>query len=80
MTETPDENMDHTRIVQIIPADGWVAVYKDDDAELRAPLVAWALRQDGEVVPLDTDPGGDVGDPREAGNFHRIERVVHGHS
>lgn len=80
MTETPDissgETSNDTRIVQLIPADGWVAVYKDNDTELRAPLVAWALRRDGEVIPLDTNPEGDVGDPRKTSNFHRVERVV----
>ncbi|MFD2792909.1 hypothetical protein ACFS27_05030 [Promicromonospora vindobonensis] len=84
MTETPDVSSDQTsndeHIVQLIPADVWVAVYKDDDTELRAPLVAWALRRDGQVVPLDTDPEGDVGDPRETSNFDRVERVVDGHN
>lgn len=81
MTETSaltsDETSNDTHIVQLIPADGWVAVYTDGDTELRAPLVAWALRRDGQVVPLDTDPEGDVGDPRETKNFHRVERAVH---
>ena len=84
MTDAPDASSDQTsdgeHIVQLIPADGWVAVYKDDDTELRAPLVGWALRRDGQVVPLDTDPAGDVGDPRETSNFHRVERVVDGHN
>ena len=80
MIENPDENSDDKHIVQIIPAAGWVAVYKDDDTELRAPLVAWALRRDGQVVPLDTGPEGDVGDPRETSNFDRVERVADGHN
>ncbi|MDR7381114.1 hypothetical protein [Promicromonospora iranensis] len=84
MTETPDirseETSSDTQIVQLIPANGWVAVYKDDDTELRAPLVAWALRRDGEVIPLDTDPEGDVGDPRKTRNFHRVERVTDRHN
>lgn len=42
--------------------------------------VAWGLRRDGQVVPLDTDPEGDVGDPRETKNFHRVERAVNGHN
>lgn len=84
MPETPSVSSDETsndkHIVQLIPADGWVAVYRDDNTELRAPLVAWALRRDGQVVPLDTDPAGDVGDPRETSNFDRVERAVDGHS
>jgi hypothetical protein len=34
-------------ILQIMPADGWVAVFQDDDGELsetvRVPLFAWAV-------------------------------------
>ncbi|MFI2365160.1 hypothetical protein [Promicromonospora sp. NPDC019610] len=74
MTETL-EYLDDEQIVQLIPADGWVAVYRDEEAEVRAPLVAWGLRRDGEVVPLDTDPSGTVGDPRETAGFDRVERV-----
>ena len=77
MTETP-QSSDHKTIVQIIPADGWVAVYEDDGTELRAPLVAWGLRSDGEVVPLDTTPEGDVSDPRATASFHRVEHATTG--
>ena len=78
MTETPGENTPDQHIVQLIPTDGWVAVYKDGETEMRAPLVAWGLGRDGQVVPLDTDPQGDVGDPRETANFDRVERVTPG--
>lgn len=78
MTETTEIYGDDARIVQLIPADGWVAVYKDEDVEVRAPLVAWGLRRDGQVVPLDTAPEGDVGDPRETAGFDRVERLTHG--
>lgn len=77
MTETL-EYLDDEQIVQLIPADGWVAVYRDEEAEVRAPLVAWGLRRDGEVVPLDTDPSGTVGDPRETAGFDRVERTTPG--
>ncbi|MEV0889933.1 hypothetical protein [Promicromonospora sp. MEB111] len=76
MTETPGENTFDQQIVQLIPADGWVAVYKDGKTEMRAPLVAWGLRRDGQVVPLDTNPAGDVGDPRSTANFDRVERII----
>lgn len=78
MTETTEIYADDAHIVQLIPADGWVAVYKDEDAEVRVPLVAWGLRRDGQVVPLDTAPEGDVGDPRETAGFDRVERLTHG--
>jgi len=35
------------KIVQIIPADDWLAVFKmDDEAELSLPLNCWALCQE----------------------------------
>lgn len=74
MTETPDENSDDKRIVQIIPADGWVAVYQDTP-NLRMPLAAWGLRSDGQVVPLAAYDDGDVQDPRTVENFAGIERA-----
>jgi hypothetical protein len=62
---------DHT--VQITPADGWVAIYKEsEDGESREPLVAWALRADGSVVGLTS---GDYVDSAETpDNFLRYER------
>lgn len=73
MTEArPDD------IVQIIPADGWFAVYRDDNgAEYRTPLVAWALQRDGIIAPYDTDERGTV-EPvnRTDSSFVRIERTI----
>ena len=38
------------KIVQIIPAEGWFAVYGDDDGKptILVPLVCWALYEDEE--------------------------------
>lgn len=37
------------RIVQIMPADGWKAVYVNGDGVVAVvPLVGWALVEDGE--------------------------------
>ncbi|WP_136526306.1 DUF6253 family protein [Geomonas ferrireducens] len=39
------------RIIQIIPAAGWYAVYGEGTpAEERSPLACWALTSDGEVI------------------------------
>ena len=35
------------KIVQIMPAPGWVAIFDEEDDELISPLVGWALVQDG---------------------------------
>jgi hypothetical protein len=34
---------ERARVVQVIPAPGWVAVYARDGGETRLPLAAWAL-------------------------------------
>lgn len=65
--------MDNLTITQIIPAPGWWAIHiEEDGTEARSPLVAWALLNNGEVVPLDADTTGDVGEVSE-GNLARIE-------
>ena len=67
------------RIKQIMPALGWVAVYKGKLREFSKPLVGWALveRQDGKetwdaVVGLEE--GGDSVDTVDGThNFLRYE-------
>jgi len=36
------------KILQIIPADGWYALYKDEDEMLAEPLVCFALVEDND--------------------------------
>lgn len=57
-----------TRITQIIPADGWRAVYADTDEHgaitlFAEPLVAWALltEPDEDEYPDSVEPMGDQG-------------------
>ena len=75
---------DHTnmneKIVQIIPADDWFAVFKmDDDAELSLPLNCWALCQgeDGSsrVEGIYVDAAGDCTAAKSAANFVRYKRL-----
>jgi hypothetical protein len=42
------------KILQIMPAAGWAAIYNEDDDELVTPLVGWALVQaaDGTSVSV----------------------------
>jgi hypothetical protein len=47
------------RIVQIVPADGWI-VWRFDDGPWSVPLVAWGLTETGRVVPLQSDDNGLV--------------------
>ena len=68
------------KIIQIIPADDWFAVFKmDDDAELSLPLNCWALFQaeDGSstVEGIYVDAAGDCTAAKSAENFVRYKRL-----
>jgi hypothetical protein len=68
------------KIIQIIPADDWFAVFKmDDDAELSMPLNCWALFQleDGSsrVEGVYVDAAGDCTAAKSAANFVRYKRL-----
>lgn len=65
------------RIIQIMPADGWYAIYDGhDDGELWEKLACWALVEmnDGEteVVGMDAD-GYSLQPCFETSNFVRYE-------
>ncbi|AWK74270.1 hypothetical protein CBI38_24660 [Rhodococcus oxybenzonivorans] len=63
------------RVVQMIPATGWQVTHNHGtEDEFTEPLVAWGLRSDGSVVPLNTDCGGLVEDLDGYRNF-RISSV-----
>jgi DNA gyrase inhibitor GyrI len=48
------------KIIQIIPAAGWYAVYADSGTETRCPLACWGLYDEwNEVVGMDTDSSAD---------------------
>ena len=68
------------KIIQIIPADDWVAVFKmDDEAELSMPLNCWALFQaeDGSsrIEGIYVDAAGDCTAAKSAANFIRYKRL-----
>lgn len=49
------------KIVQIIPATGWRALYAEDDGTWTwTDLVCWALFENGDIQPIDTDRTGIV--------------------
>lgn len=58
-----------SRKLQIIPADGWLAAYKDEDSGevSKLPLSCWALVDTSYY--LDTDPNDRV-------NFQSVEGVL----
>lgn len=61
---------DPPEIVGLIPADGWMVTFKDDDdgSEWSTPLIGWGLKADGEVVPLEVDGDGLVSAVEYTGN------------
>jgi hypothetical protein len=68
------------KIIQIIPADDWFAIFKiEDDAELSMPLNCWALFQDEDgssrIEGIYVDAAGDCTAAKSAANFVRYERL-----
>jgi hypothetical protein len=69
------------RILSIVPADGWYAVFRagpdQKGTEFKSRLLCWALveARDGErsVVGLDADQRGTVEIAAYANNFVRYE-------
>lgn len=49
-------------IMSLIPGGGWIHV--DGEGGTRVPVVAWALREDGCIIPMVTDGEGVVGEPK----------------
>ena len=73
-------------ILQIMPADGWVAVFQDDDGALaettRVPLFAWAIVREidkktahKQVTGLHIDDQGQICEAYWSEGFLRYERI-----
>ncbi|MER7043025.1 hypothetical protein ACIF6H_35050 [Streptomyces microflavus] len=57
-------------VVAAIPGGGWSARYKDEDGTFTVdPLVAWTVRSDGTLTPIDTDTTGLCDDPTASSSF-----------
>ncbi|MCX4971048.1 hypothetical protein OHA98_41280 [Streptomyces sp. NBC_00654] len=57
-------------VVAAIPGGGWSARYKNEDGTFTVdPLVAWTVRSDGILTPVDTDTAGLCDDVTTMGNF-----------
>ena len=73
-------------ILQIMPAEGWVAVFQDDDGSLsetvRVPLFVWAIVQEinkktayTQVTGLHIDDQGQICETCWSEGFLRYERI-----
>ncbi|GAA2955051.1 hypothetical protein [Streptomyces enissocaesilis] len=57
-------------VVAAIPGGGWSARFKNQDGTFTVdPLVAWTVRSDGILTPVDTDTTGVCDDPTAMSNF-----------
>ena len=78
-------------ILQIMPAEGWVAVFQDDDEvedgvppeTVRVPLFAWAIVREidkktahTQVTGLHIDDEGQIRESCWSDGFLRYERLV----
>lgn len=61
------------KVIQIMPADGWYAVYQMSDNVLRSKLVCWAIDDEGNLAGFDADDVGFIDDAGAAENFVRFE-------
>ncbi|WP_331736549.1 hypothetical protein OG426_54770 (plasmid) [Streptomyces canus] len=61
-------------VVAAIPGAGWRARYKNPDGTTTTdPLLAWIVRSDGSLTPIDTDLTGLADDVTGVGNFDGLE-------
>ncbi|MFE7579487.1 hypothetical protein ACFU5Z_32545 [Streptomyces sp. NPDC057521] len=57
-------------VVAAIPGGGWSARFKNEDGTFSVdPLVAWTVRSDGAVIPIDTDISGVCDASTATSNF-----------
>ncbi len=64
---------ENNKIVQIIPAEGWWALYKEADGKYwKSKVACFALFQDGSITPMDCDSSGWVDICKETDNLYRI--------
>ncbi|MFJ5638567.1 hypothetical protein [Streptomyces sp. NPDC093223] len=69
MMETPMVNP----IVGAVPGGGWAAEFLLPDGTVQQwALLAWLVRADGTMQPVNLDGQGWAEDPRDAGNFVRL--------
>ncbi|MEV4041485.1 hypothetical protein [Streptomyces sp. NPDC049744] len=60
-------------IVAAIPANGWVAIFREEDGALTPdPIVGWAVDRSGAVHPIGMGRNGSVEYPTDIGNFVQL--------
>lgn len=60
-------------IVAAIPANGWVAIFREEDGALTPdPIVGWAVGRSGAVHPIGMGRNGSVEYPTDIGNFVQL--------
>lgn len=60
-------------VVAAIPGGGWSVRFKNEDGTFTVdPLVAWTVRSDGTLTPIDTDTSGVCDASTSMGNFDSL--------
>ncbi|WAE70649.1 hypothetical protein OUQ49_33345 (plasmid) [Streptomyces cavourensis] len=60
-------------VVGAIPGGGWSVRFKNDDGTFTEdPLVAWTVRSDGTLTPIDTDSEGECQPSTAISNFEGL--------
>ncbi|GAA2338585.1 hypothetical protein GCM10010431_72480 [Streptomyces kunmingensis] len=55
------EVRERRQIVGVVPGGGWMTEWRNPGEESFAdPVVAWAVYDDGQAVPIDTDSTGEA--------------------
>jgi len=70
--------MSDRKIVQLLPADGWFAVYENDDgSEIKSALSCWALVRDaeGDTSVMGMDAADYVDFAEDTKNFKNYSHV-----
>jgi hypothetical protein len=59
LTDLTDPNLGG-QFVALIPGGGWMIFHSTGEDDYSSPVVAWALRANGDVVPLEAPDDGRV--------------------
>ncbi|MFE3123892.1 hypothetical protein ACFXHD_10765 [Streptomyces hydrogenans] len=76
--ELPDHEFcnlerDQAAYITALPADGWQAVFTDEEGRaIHTPVLAWLFTATGHSTPVIADADGSAVDPRELGNFVQV--------
>ncbi|MFE8962133.1 hypothetical protein [Streptomyces iakyrus] len=61
------------QVVAVLPGAGWIAEYRNDDGTVFTfTVVAWSVKDDGDLEPIVVDRDGFASNPTEDDGFVRL--------